>query len=186
MPINAEDEFSRVPLPPDETLFKQKNAPIRYEEDDIYFADRHLESHQRLPDSDSLKAIHAYTSDFYAASLGTQAKRDWKSMDETALLALGILLEEAAADVLGKTGDLAFMEDEDDDQLNMPQAWDGVRWTRSVIRRDTVRRSHRQREPRPDSRDSNPIASAAVQDRSQDEEELASERNGKQDWSDPE
>jgi hypothetical protein len=39
-------------------------------------------------------------------------------MDETALLALGILLEEAGKDVLGKRGDLVFtegMEEEEDE-----------------------------------------------------------------------
>ena len=37
---------------------------------------------------------------------------DFESMDETALLALGILLEEMAEYVLGDTGDLAFAEGE--------------------------------------------------------------------------
>lgn len=37
---------------------------------------------------------------------------DFVSMDETALLALGILLEEMAEHVLGDTGDLAFVEGE--------------------------------------------------------------------------
>ena len=37
---------------------------------------------------------------------------DFESMDETALLALGILLEEMAEHVLGDTGDLAFVEGE--------------------------------------------------------------------------
>ena len=37
---------------------------------------------------------------------------DHQSMDETALLGLGILLEEMADATLGKTGDLAFTEGE--------------------------------------------------------------------------
>ena len=32
-------------------------------------------------------------------------------MDETALIALGILMEETAREVLGETGDLAFIEE---------------------------------------------------------------------------
>ena len=38
---------------------------------------------------------------------------DFESMDETALLGLGILLEEMAEHVLGETGDLAFVEGEE-------------------------------------------------------------------------
>jgi hypothetical protein len=38
---------------------------------------------------------------------------DYCSMDETALMALGILMEEAARDTLGQTGDLVFTEGED-------------------------------------------------------------------------
>lgn len=77
-----------------------------------------------LPDSDMLKAIHGYASHFYAA-LGAAARGpgiaesrsrssstniDEQSMDEMALLAFGILLEEAARDALGKRGDLVFTE----------------------------------------------------------------------------
>ena len=51
---------------------------------------------QRLPDSDLSKALHAYVSDFYAA-IGDGV--DFVSLDETALLALGILVEEAAGGV---------------------------------------------------------------------------------------
>lgn len=35
---------------------------------------------------------------------------DERSMDETALLAVGILLEEAGREALGKTGDMVFTE----------------------------------------------------------------------------
>jgi len=38
---------------------------------------------------------------------------DWCSMDETALLAFGILLEEAGREILGNTGDLVFTEGEE-------------------------------------------------------------------------
>ena len=38
---------------------------------------------------------------------------DFESLDETALLSLGILLEEMAEHILGDTGDLAFVEGED-------------------------------------------------------------------------
>ena len=96
---------SQTAIPPDQVLFRRKGAPMRYEEDDIYCADRHLRPDQRLPDSDLLKTLHAYVSDFYAAT-ETQGERDWQSMDETALLALGILLEEAAAQAVTENGNL--------------------------------------------------------------------------------
>ncbi|GKU05265.1 membrane protein [Fusarium langsethiae] len=111
-----------VPLAPDEVLFRRKDAPERYLEHDIYY------SHERdlphggqgvLPESDLLKAIHAYASSFYSArSRGRQVTYDRnvtdRSMDETALLAFGILLEEAGKEVLGRRGDLVFTEGADD------------------------------------------------------------------------
>ncbi|KAH7193061.1 uncharacterized protein B0J16DRAFT_316739 [Fusarium flagelliforme] len=111
-----------VPLAPDEVLFRRKNAPERYLEHDIYY------SHERdlphggqgvLPESDLLKAIHAYTSAFYSARNRHNQTTDAKpvtdrSMDETALLAFGILLEEAGKEVLGRRGDLVFTEGAED------------------------------------------------------------------------
>ena len=94
---------------PEAVLFRQKNAPTRYVESDIYFAnERDLTT--ELPDSDLLKAVHCYTSDFYSRATRRKGAGDWRSMDETALLALGILMEEATRDVLGQTGDLVFTE----------------------------------------------------------------------------
>ena len=101
---------SHSAVPPDEVLFRRKNGPVRYEEDDVYSADRHLQAYQRLPESDLLKVIHAYTADYNDAVATEGPRRDVRSMDETALLAMGILLEEAAAETLGQTGDLAFVE----------------------------------------------------------------------------
>lgn len=43
---------------------------------------------------------------------------DFESLDETALLSLAILLEEMSAHVLGETGDLAFVEGEEDEELS--------------------------------------------------------------------
>ena len=101
---------STVPVPPDETLFRRHGAPERYEEDDFYWADRDLPKSQTLPDSDLLKAIHTYASDYYHRATVDKGQFDFYSMDETALLAIGILLEEAANHSLGATGDLAFVE----------------------------------------------------------------------------
>ena len=74
-----------------------------------------MADNQRLPESDLLKAIHAYASDFYGRAVKWKGKVDFESLDETALLAVGILMEEMAREVLGETGDLAFVEGEDDE-----------------------------------------------------------------------
>ena len=95
-------------------LFRRKAAPNRYEENDFYWADRSLTENQKLPDSDLLKAIHAYASDFYGRAVKGKGKVDFESLDETALLAVGILMEEAAREALGETGDLAFVQGEND------------------------------------------------------------------------
>lgn len=100
----------KQPLPPDQVLFSHKNAPTRYQENDMYFAHRNLPSSVKLPDSDMLKAIHAYASDFYGSGVLGDCDETFKSMDETALIAFGVLLEEAAAHSLGSTGDLAFVQ----------------------------------------------------------------------------
>ena len=106
---------STVAVPPEEVLFRRKGAPVRYEEDDFYWADRNLNNDQKLPESDLLKAIHAYASDFYGRAVEGKGAVDFESLDETALLALGILMEETARETLGETGDLAFVEGEDDE-----------------------------------------------------------------------
>ncbi|KAB2570317.1 hypothetical protein DBV05_g11027 [Lasiodiplodia theobromae] len=110
---------SRVPVPPDEYLFKQRDAPPRYEEDDIYFADRHLAPHQQLPDSDLLKALHAHSSEVYAQAYGRHAKTLYKSLDETALLTLGILMEEAAADIFDEVGNMKLEKPEENGHVNV-------------------------------------------------------------------
>ena len=104
---------STISLPPEEVLFRRKRAPPRYEENDIYWADQRLRSNQSLPDSDLLKAIHVYASDFYGRATLQKGIGDFRSMDETALLAMGILLEEAAKEILGESGDLVFVEGEE-------------------------------------------------------------------------
>ncbi|KAM5448722.1 hypothetical protein MaudCBS49596_005228 [Microsporum audouinii] len=97
---------------PEEVLFRKQNAPIRYMENDIYFANENIPDDQPLPDSDLLKAIHTYTSDLYANRTVDCGRSAWRSMDETALIALGFLLEEAAVEALEETGDMALVEGE--------------------------------------------------------------------------
>lgn len=100
-------------LPPEEVLFRRQNAPTRFVENDVYFANESITAGNPLPDSDMLKAIHTYASDFYDNATTNHGRTDWRSMDETALIAMGILLEEAAKESLGETGDMAFVEGEE-------------------------------------------------------------------------
>ncbi|RDL37501.1 Uncharacterized protein BP5553_04934 [Venustampulla echinocandica] len=94
-------------VPPEAVLFRRKNAPIRFAEHDIYFANER-EPQLNLPDSDLLKALHCYTTDFYSRAAPGGGASDWRSLDETALIALGILVEEAGR--LGGAADLVFTE----------------------------------------------------------------------------
>ncbi|KAK3114728.1 hypothetical protein LTR53_006682 [Teratosphaeriaceae sp. CCFEE 6253] len=128
---------SHVAVPPDEVLFRRKDAPVRLAENDVYSADRHLQPPQRLPDSDLLKAIHGYTADYYDRTSLEHVALDMRSMDETALLAIAVLLEEAATVALGKTGDLAFAERSGGCREDGPRGtyWQNGRPRRSVISR---------------------------------------------------
>jgi hypothetical protein len=101
---------SRQSLRPDEVLFKQNSAPIRYEETDYYFAHEKLPEEQQLPTGDLLSALHTYIAKLYSRTEGLEMEKVWKCMDETALIAFGILLEETVSEELGETGDLAFTE----------------------------------------------------------------------------
>lgn len=99
---------------PEAVLFRSKNAPTRYAESDMYFANERASPKMiELPDSDLLKSLHTYASDFYARATPEGGESDWRSMDETALIGLGILMEEAAREILGETGDLTFTEGEE-------------------------------------------------------------------------
>ncbi|KAI1009235.1 hypothetical protein LB504_003579 [Fusarium proliferatum] len=116
-----------IPLAPDEILFRRKDAPVRYLEHDIYYAHENnlpCGGQGVLPDSDLLKAIHAYTSAFYSVRNRERQPPESRniterSMDETALLAFGILLEEAGKEVLGRRGDLVFTEGADDGPVDV-------------------------------------------------------------------
>ncbi|KAM6486587.1 hypothetical protein HDV62DRAFT_386642 [Trichoderma sp. SZMC 28011] len=131
---SARDGFK---LAPDDVLFRRKDAPERYAEHDIYRAhDWELPNGGQgvLPQSDLLKAIHEYSSEFYGALNRNQRvfengrNLDERSMDETALLALGILLEEAGREVLGRRGHLVFTEGSTQDNYDDgsgEQEWQG-------------------------------------------------------------
>ncbi|MCJ1412912.1 hypothetical protein MMC19_007012 [Ptychographa xylographoides] len=105
-------------LTPDEATFQSAAAPDRYEENDFYWAHKHLTTDQALPGSDLLKAVHVYASEFYTRAMVDEGLGDMRSMDETALLAMGILLEEAVKHSLGENGHLVFVEGEPDEVDN--------------------------------------------------------------------
>ena len=102
---------SSRPLPPEEVLFKRRAAPTRYEEHDVYFASASPDD-ASLPDSDLLKAIHSYAADYYGRMGPGGGAVGWRSLDETALLAVGVLVEEMARGSLGADGDLVLVEGE--------------------------------------------------------------------------
>ncbi|KAI5283495.1 hypothetical protein KEM54_002089 [Ascosphaera aggregata] len=110
--VNTNNPLARstTSVPPEDVLFRRLNAPTRYEEDDYYFANEKLPSDVVLPDSDLLKTIHTYVSDFYASVIPNGERISLHSMDHTALIAFGILLEETATSALGETGDMVFVE----------------------------------------------------------------------------
>jgi hypothetical protein len=60
--------------------------------------------------------LHAYVSKLYSRIEDEGTEKAWKCMDETALIALGILMEETARELLGETGDLAFTEAADEEE----------------------------------------------------------------------
>lgn len=73
------------------------------EDEESYFASDNLPP-DTLPNSDLLKDLHEYASHFYAKSMKAGSggsERAFKSLDGTALLAMGILVEELARDALG-------------------------------------------------------------------------------------
>lgn len=134
--------ISHTPVAPEEVLFRRKNAPQRYEEDDIYFQSRFLpRGGEELPSSELLKAVHAYASDFYGAlerrAGGEEGSGvDWGSLDGSALLAVGVLLEEQCREELGRTGHLALLEEVggEDEGEGGELVWNGRAWVTSVLR----------------------------------------------------
>ncbi|CAI7631455.1 hypothetical protein PCG10_008985 [Penicillium crustosum] len=111
-------------LRPEELLYRKQNIPAESIEEKVYFAHENLPSDQALPNSDLLETIHAYAADYYEYATADNGKDDHQTMDETALLALGILIEEMAKEELGETGDLALVEgqelsEEEDDRTGL-------------------------------------------------------------------
>ena len=96
-----------LPIAPEEVLFGRTTIP----ENPINQAYETAGSSE-LPQPELLKAIHSYASDFYSLAAEQQGTFDFKSLDETALVAIGVLLEEAVKEALGENGDMVFVEPE--------------------------------------------------------------------------
>lgn len=109
--LNTEqlESLTTAPSKPDEVLLRRLNAPDEIPID-YYNADERLGPSQRLPSSDLLKDLHAYVADFYEARSEPGRYFDFRSFDETALMAIAILLEEACKECLGEDGDMVFSE----------------------------------------------------------------------------
>ncbi|BFZ62819.1 hypothetical protein YB2330_003929 [Saitoella coloradoensis] len=81
------------PLPPDLVLRHRKHAPLAIPVPSS--------SPPELPDPDLLFALHQYASDLYDRTRARNGRVGLGSMDETALLALGCLVEEEVRGVVG-------------------------------------------------------------------------------------
>lgn len=122
-------------------FLSRKNQPKDTDEDfdskDVDF----VSPDTRLPRSDLLEAIHSYSSHFYANAV--DRSKDFASMNETALIAMGILLEEFANHSLGRTGDLVLVERDDEDESDLESVVSAVstgsRASRARKRSNSVR-----------------------------------------------
>lgn len=117
---------------------------------DWYFADERelgggCRGRGELPGEGLVKGVAGYVAGFYGVlsegGLGEDKGKwgggDWRSMDETALLAVGVLLEEEVGRVLGGSGDLVFVEGE---------GVGGVEAGREMGKREMEREEKRMRE----------------------------------------
>lgn len=98
-------------LTPEEVLLRRVDAPIGVTKD-YYNADELLNPHQKLPDTELSKALHLYASEFYTANTHAYVDQNFRSLDETALIAFAILLEEVSAEAMGENGDMVLVEPE--------------------------------------------------------------------------
>ncbi|KAL6250336.1 hypothetical protein RBB50_002638 [Rhinocladiella similis] len=107
-----EQQLSNMaPVGPEEHLLRHGRVPVKTLLE-VRDPGGELADARQLPDSDMLKAIHTYASDFYSAATANKGAYDFRSLDETALIAIGVLLEEAVKEALGENGDMVFVEPE--------------------------------------------------------------------------
>ncbi|RPB28849.1 hypothetical protein L211DRAFT_242312 [Terfezia boudieri ATCC MYA-4762] len=106
-PTNQPQPYHHPAHGPDEILGRRHPAPLQ----PIPYEDTH-----NLPSSDLLKAIHQYTSEFYQRHGLTRGAA--RAMDETGLLVVGVLIEEAVKVCLGAGvgGAGAFVEEDGEEE----------------------------------------------------------------------
>ena len=90
--------------PTDQVLGRRRRFPALLEEDFDF-------TEENVPDSDLLTAVHQYVADLYEAH--GLVNRGSYIFDETALVGIGILIEERVRAVLGQTGHLALVDPEE-------------------------------------------------------------------------
>jgi hypothetical protein len=95
-------------LAPEEVLLRRVDAPAEVTRE-YYNANERLQQTQPLPDTEISKAVHAYAADFYSTNALGTVNHNYRSLDESALLAFAILLEEASAEALGENGDMVLV-----------------------------------------------------------------------------
>ena len=71
-----------------------------------------------LPESDIIEAVQSYAGHFYANTTDTRRTEHFSSMNGSALIAMGVLLEELGNELLGETGDMVLVEREDGDNYD--------------------------------------------------------------------
>jgi hypothetical protein len=98
-------------LKAEEVLLRRVDAPYGVTRE-YYNADESLKPIQRLPDTEMAKTVHQYAADYYSAHVHGELNHNYKSLDETALLAFAILMEEATVESLGEDGDMVLVEPE--------------------------------------------------------------------------
>lgn len=98
-----------VRLPPDEALFRRYPAPDSLDRRTIYPSDALDLPPGLIPDAELLRAIHLYAAQLFAGLGARSADRCWGAFDGTALLAVGALVEEAVREMVGESGERAFV-----------------------------------------------------------------------------
>lgn len=71
-----------------------------------------------LPESDIIEAVQSYAGHFYANTTSSRRTEPFSSMNGSALIAMGVLLEELGNESLGETGDMVLVEREDGDNYD--------------------------------------------------------------------
>jgi hypothetical protein len=113
------DSPSTRPLAPEEILLRSIGDAAIDQDRRNQNGNHPRDDDLNLPKPELLMAAHAYASDYYSSATTNRGQIDFRSLDGSALVAVGILLEEAARASLGQNGDMALVE---------PRQRDNSRW----------------------------------------------------------